>query len=215
VKQNIHPFIIAIDGPAATGKGTLARAIAKHYDIPHLDTGLTYRAVAHAMLEQGKPLNDLQQAMKIANDINFSKLDRSVLSAHHIAEAASKISTLPQVRRILVQKQRDFATHVKGAVLDGRDIGTVVCPEASVKIYITAASTIRAKRRFDEEVKRCGIADYQAILEDINRRDERDMTRVDSPLKPAKNAYLLDTSNKSIEIVFLEAVALIDSVIDD
>ncbi len=203
-------FIIAIDGPAASGKGTLARLLAQKYCLPHLDTGLTYRALAKALIDKGLPLGAETVAVETASAIDLARLDREVLSAHDIGEGASKVAVLPAVRRILVEKQRAFANQPGGAVLDGRDIGTVVCPEADVKLYVTASAQVRAKRRFDEELMRSGDADFEAILDDIERRDGRDMGRTDSPLKPAEDAHLLDTSTMTIETAFREAVSIID-----
>jgi CMP/dCMP kinase len=211
VKQTA-PLIIAIDGPAATGKGTLARLLADKYHLPHLDTGLTYRAVGHAMLQNGLSLEDEAAAIATAQTVDLSKLDRAILAAHHVGEAASKVAVIPEVRKILVEKQRAFARQPEGAVLDGRDIGTVVCPDATVKIYVTASPEVRAKRRFDEELMRVGDADYEAILEDIERRDARDMGRADSPLKAAADAHLLDTSNMGIEAAFSAAVSIIEKI---
>jgi CMP/dCMP kinase len=212
VKKNGTPLIIAIDGPAATGKGTLARRLADKYHLPHLDTGLTYRAVGHAMLEAGLSLDDEAAAIRTAQTVNLSNLDRTILSAHHVGEAASKVAVIPEVRKILVEKQRAFAAQLTGAVLDGRDIGTVVCPDATVKLYVNASPEVRAKRRFDEELMRAGDADFEAILEDIERRDARDMGRADSPLKPAADAHLLDTSNMGIEAAFSAAVSIIEKI---
>ena len=205
-----RPLTIAIDGPAASGKGTLARLIASEYGLAHLDTGLTYRAVANAMLDAGLPLNDAATAEHIAAIIDLGALDRSVLSSHVIGEAASKIAVYPNVRRILVEKQRAFARSEQGAILDGRDIGTVVCPDATVKFYVTASPDVRAKRRFDEIIHNGGTADFETILADVKRRDERDTGRADSPLRPALDAHLLDTSTMSIEAAFQVARAIIE-----
>jgi CMP/dCMP kinase len=215
MKQKASTLIIAIDGPAASGKGTLSRMLADQYDLPHLDTGLTYRALGFAMLQSGLSLDDQSAAITAAKTIDLSNLDRSILSAHHIGEAASKVAVIPEVRRILVEKQREFARQPSGAVLDGRDIGTVVCPDATVKLYVSASSDVRAKRRFDEELMRSGDADFEAILDDIERRDARDMEREDSPLKPAHDAHLLDTSDMSIETSFDAAKTIIDQVLAD
>ena len=203
-------LIIAIDGPAASGKGTLARLIASEYGLAHLDTGLTYRAVAKAMLDQNLALDNQQQAEATARSIDLSKLDRSLLSAHAIGEAASKIAVYPEVRRILVEQQRAFSKSPTGAILDGRDIGTVVCPNAHVKLYVSATPEVRAKRRFDEIIHNGGIADFEIILADVKRRDDRDTGRLDSPLRPAADAHLLDTSTMSIEAAFQAARAIIE-----
>ncbi|TBN15120.1 (d)CMP kinase [Agrobacterium cavarae] len=204
-------FIIAIDGPAAAGKGTLSRKIAEVYGFHHLDTGLTYRATAKALLDAGKPLDDEAIAEETALHLDLAGLDRSVLSRHEVGEAASKIAVMPAVRRALVTAQRAFSTREPGTVLDGRDIGTVVCPQAPVKLYVTASPEIRARRRYDEIVAGGGTADYEAIFADVKKRDERDMGRSDSPLKPAEDAHLLDTSEMSIEAAFQTAKAIIDA----
>jgi cytidylate kinase len=206
-------FTIAIDGPAASGKGTLARRIAEAYGYHHLDTGLTYRAVAKALMDQGMPLDDEFLAEKAARAVDLSKLDRSVLSAHDIGEGASKVAVMPAVRRALVTAQQAFAARPPGAVLDGRDIGTVVCPDAPVKLYITASPEARARRRCDEIKSNGGGANYEEILEDLTRRDARDMGRTDSPLKPAADAHLLDTTEMDIETAFLNAKTLIDQAL--
>jgi len=206
-------FIIAIDGPAAAGKGTLSRKIAEVYGFHHLDTGLTYRATAKALLDAGKPLDDEAIAEETALHLDLAGLDRSVLSRHEVGEAASKIAVMPAVRRALVTAQRAFSLREPGTVLDGRDIGTVVCPEAPVKLYVTASPEIRARRRYDEIVAGGGTADYEAIFADVKKRDERDMGRSDSPLKPAGDAHLLDTSEMSIEAAFQAAKAIIDAAL--
>ncbi|GMB82891.1 (d)CMP kinase [Shinella zoogloeoides] len=206
-------FTIAIDGPAAAGKGTLSRRIAEEYGFHHLDTGLTYRATAKALLDRGLPLDDEAVAADVAKNLDLGWLDRAVLSAHAIGEAASKIAVMPSVRRALVEAQRGFAVREPGTVLDGRDIGTVVCPDAPVKLYVTASAEVRARRRYEEIVAGGGVADYGTILEDIRRRDERDMGRVDSPLKPADDAHLLDTSEMSIEAAFSAAKSFIDAAL--
>lgn len=208
-----RPFTIAIDGPAGAGKGTLGRRVADHYRLNLLDTGLTYRAVANEMLKQGLPLDDEEDAVKAAYAVDLSRLDREVLSAHAVGEAASQVAVIPAVRRALVEKQRQFAKTPPGAVLDGRDIGTVVCPDADVKLYVTATAEVRAKRRLQEIESRHGTADFAQILADIERRDARDMGRADSPLKPAADAHLLDTSEMDIEAAFLAAKAIIDDVL--
>lgn len=204
---------IAIDGPAAAGKGTLSRLIADAYGFHHLDTGLTYRATAKALLDRGLPLDDEAIAAGVARNLDLSGLDRTVLSAHDIGEAASKIAVMPAVRRALVEAQREFAERAPGTVLDGRDIGTVVCPDAVVKFYVTASADVRARRRYDEIIANGGAAEYEAVFQDVRRRDERDMGRLDSPLRPAENAHLLDTSEMSIEAAFSAARSIIDAAL--
>ncbi|MFT2210434.1 (d)CMP kinase [Rhizobium giardinii] len=206
-------MIIAIDGPAAAGKGTLSRRIAEDYGFHHLDTGLTYRATAKALIDAGLPLDDELLAEEMARQVELTGLDRAVLSGHSIGEAASKIAVMPLVRQALVEAQRAFSKRAPGAVLDGRDIGTVVCPDAPVKLYVTASPEVRARRRFDEIVANGIPADYLEILADIVKRDERDMGRADSPLRPAEDAHLLDTSEMSIEAAFLAAKSIIDAAL--
>ncbi|MCY1665237.1 (d)CMP kinase [Rhizobium sp. SL86] len=207
-------FIIAIDGPAAAGKGTLSRKIAETYGFQHLDTGLTYRATAKALLDAGLPLDDEAVAEKTALEVNLAGLERAVLAKHDIGEAASKIAVMPAVRRALVEAQRAFSRREPGVVMDGRDIGTVVCPDAPVKLYVTASSEVRARRRYDEIIGAGGSADFAAIFEDVKKRDERDMGRADSPLKPAADAHLLDTSEMSIEAAFQAAKTIIDAALN-
>ena len=205
--------VIAIDGPAGAGKGTLARRIADYYHLNHLDTGLTYRAVAHALLAHGLPLDDPSAAEAAAREVDLTRLDRTILAQHAVGEAASKVAVFPAVRRVLVEKQRAFADMPPGAVLDGRDIGTVVCPDADVKLYVTATAAIRAGRRVAEIEANGGKADFDAILADIERRDERDMGRADSPLRPAPDAHLLDTSEMDIEAAFQAARSIVENVL--
>ncbi|VAV93457.1 Cytidylate kinase [hydrothermal vent metagenome] len=200
--------VIAIDGPAASGKGTLARRLAQHFDYAYLDTGSLYRAVA---LEAHRTDGD---AIKAAQNVGKLNLTDPKIKSESTGGMASKISALAEVRAALLDFQRDFAARPPegkaGAVLDGRDIGTVVCPDADVKIFITADVKTRAKRRFLEEFGAEGHdADYQAILADLIQRDERDMTRPNSPLRAAANAHLLDTTNSDIEAVFEQALKLV------
>jgi CMP/dCMP kinase len=202
--------VIAIDGPAAAGKGTLSRRIAEEYGFHHLDTGLTYRATAKALLDAGLPLDDEPLAADMALKLDLSGLDRSSLARHEIGEAASKIAVMPSVRKALVEAQRRFSEKAPGTVLDGRDIGTVVCPDALVKLYVTAAADVRAKRRHDEIIAGGGEANYEAVLADVIKRDDRDMNRADSPLKPAEDMHLLDTSKMGIEAAFQAAKVIID-----
>lgn len=206
-------FTIAIDGPAGAGKGTMARRLADHFHLNLLDTGLTYRAVAHRMLIYGLPLDNASAAETAARQVDLSALDREVLSQHAVGEAASQVAVIPQVRRTLVEKQREFARTPPGAVLDGRDIGTVVCPDADVKLYVTASAEVRARRRLAEIEARGGKADFAQILADIEKRDARDMGRDDSPLRPAQDAHLLDTSEMDIETAFQAARTLVEKAL--
>lgn len=203
-------MIIALDGPAASGKGTLARQLAAHFGLRHLDTGLTYRAVAAALLARGLPLGDEAVAISVAQHLDLGALDRNLLSSHEIGEAASRIAVLPQLREELVRLQRTFAAQGLGAVLDGRDIGTVVCPDATAKLFVTASPEARAKRRTDELNGKGIPADFNEILVDLKRRDERDSTRKNSPLKPAENAHLLDTTEMDIDSAFRAAVEIVE-----
>ncbi|WP_349359078.1 (d)CMP kinase [Stappia sp.] len=205
-------MIIAIDGPAASGKGTLARRLAAHFGLRHLDTGLTYRAVAAALLARGLPLGDEAVAIATARNLDLTRLDRDVLSAHEIGEAASRIAVLPGLRRELVALQKRFAEQPPGAVLDGRDIGTVVCPDATVKLFCTASPEVRARRRTAELQSKGGEAAYDKVLDDLRRRDARDAGRDVAPLKPADDAHLLDTSEMDIETAFKAAVDIVDGV---
>ncbi|PZO80935.1 MAG: (d)CMP kinase [Mesorhizobium amorphae] len=206
-------LVIAIDGPAASGKGTLARLVAERYRLPHLDTGLSYRAVAQMLLSKNLPLDNEALAAEEAGRVDLGRMDKAALSLHAVGEAASRIAVFPLVRRVLVEKQRLFASGPKGAVLDGRDIGTVVCPQARVKIFLTASPAERAKRRLREIEARGGSGDLAAIQGDIETRDRRDSERADSPLKPAADAHLLDTSELDIDAAFLAACRIIDDAL--
>lgn len=211
----MKPFVIAIDGPAASGKGTLARKIATHYHLRHLDTGLSYRAVAYALLQQKLDLDDEKKALAYATELDFNTLNPTLLSSHKLGEAASKIALIPSVRKVLIAKQRHFAKILPGSVLDGRDIGTVVCPDADIKFYVLANVQTRAKRRYQEILEKGIQADYHKILTNLEQRDSRDKTRKQSPLKPAQNAHLLDTSELSIEATFAIACSFIDPIIKE
>lgn len=205
--------VIAIDGPAASGKGTLARRLAAHYGFHHLDTGLSYRATAQALIAAGLPLDDEEQAARTAAALDFSRFDRAVLSAHEIGEAASRVAVMPSVRRALVAAQRAFSQTPPGTVLDGRDIGTVVRPDATVKLFVTASPEVRAGRRANEVEAAGGSADFGRILDDIVKRDARDAGRADSPMRPASDAHLLDTSEMGIEAAFEAARAIVDAAL--
>ncbi|WP_316183694.1 MULTISPECIES: (d)CMP kinase [unclassified Bradyrhizobium] len=205
-------MIIAIDGPAASGKGTLAKRLAAHYGLRHLDTGVIYRAVAHALLTAGIDLKDEARAADVAMSLDPSGFNNPALRSHQVGSAASVVSALPKVREALVAFQRQFASRSPGAVLDGRDIGTVICPDADVKIYVVADPRIRAHRRTLEALSRGEPADEAAILADILARDERDQNRAVAPLKQAPDAYLLDNSHLDIEGGVRAAIDIVEAV---
>ena len=198
-------MLIAVDGPAAAGKGTLSRRLAEHFNLARLDTGLIYRTVAKKVLESKDPENN-KIAIEIAQFLSLNDLDTNGLRDEAIGTAASKISAIPEVRKTLLNFQRNFAKNPPngkvGAILDGRDIGTVVCPKAEFKLFITASSKIRAERRFKELQDRGKEAIRSAILRDIIDRDERDSIRSVSPLLPAQDAQILDTSKLDPDAVF-------------
>src|SRR5262249_46768686 len=195
-------MIIAIDGPAASGKGTLARKLAVHFGLPHLDTGLLYRATARALMTQGRDLADKDAAIAAARGLALTDFDENLLRGHAMAEAASIVAAIPEVRAALVDLQRAFASRPGGAVLDGRDIGTVICPEARPKIFVTASAEARATRRALELRARGEKADYAAVLAEILKRDERDKTRAAAPLVPADDPVVLDTTALDIKDAF-------------
>jgi len=199
-------FIVAIDGPAAAGKGTIARAVAKEFGLRYLDTGLLYRAVAEKVLEG-------QDALTAARALTPAALDAPGLRRAAVAAKASEIAVLPELRAILVAFQRDFA-HApgQGAVLDGRDIGTVICPEADVKLFVTATPEVRARRRFAELHESGARQTYAEVLAEVEARDRRDRTRATAPLRPAEDALLLDTSNLSIDAAVAKAVTNIKRI---
>jgi cytidylate kinase len=202
-------MIIAIDGPAASGKGTLAKLIAQQWGLPCLDTGLLYRAVARDVITRGFKLGDAWAALAMARCLDPATLDDPLLRSPGAGEAASIVASMPHVRSALLAYQRAFATQPGGAVLDGRDIGTVVCPQADAKIYVTARPEVRARRRFLERQGQSGAPSYEAVLADIERRDARDAGRESAPMHPAPDADLLETSDLAIEAAFEAAVGLI------
>ena len=202
-------MIIAIDGPAASGKGTLAKRVAEFFDLPCLDTGLLYRGVARDVSARGYKLTDPWAALAMARSLDPATLEGSGLRMPGAGEAASIVAGMPYVRTALLDYQRAFAARPGGAVLDGRDIGTVVCPSADVKIYVTASPEVRAWRRFAERQGMGLAVTYDGILDDIKRRDARDSERESAPMRPAADADLLETSELDIEAAFAAAVGLI------
>lgn len=206
--------VIAIDGTFASGKGTLGKALARHYDFEYLDTGKLYRAVAQAVLLSGSDVNDAQAATRCAATLDVTDLDDPALKSGPIGAAASKVAVHPGVREALLSFQREFSkkTLKAGAVLDGRDIGTVICPDATVKLYVDAAQEQRAERRHQELLGYGETLDYQTVLAQLKERDARDSGRANAPLTAAKDAHLVDTTDQSIAQVFASATAIIDAV---
>ncbi len=188
------PLLIAIDGPAAAGKGTLAQSLATRLDLPYLDTGLLYRAIGKLMQIAGLDLDDAAAATKVAEQLAPTDLQRTDLRGREAGELASRVAIHPGVRAALVAFQRDFAHGPRGAVLDGRDIGTVICPDADIKLYVTASAEVRARRRTDELLAKGRTVDYEAILSEVKARDARDSGRTEAPLRPADDAIVIDTS---------------------
>jgi cytidylate kinase len=207
-------MIIAIDGPAAAGKGTLARQLADHFDLSLLDTGLIYRAVGMKLVHADANLDDSDAAIKAAQNLMPEDLKAIDLRSDVAADAASKISAIPEVRTALIDFQRSFAVNPtegkSGSILDGRDIGTIVCPEAKVKLFITARPEVRAERRYLELRERGLDAIYGRVLADMKERDARDSARTVSPLVPAKDAFLLDTSDLAAGEVFFTALDFVN-----
>ena len=205
-------MIIAIDGPAASGKGTLGKRLAHHYGFRHLDTGVIYRAVAQALLEAGADLTDEVRAVAAAMELDPEKFGNPVLKTQKVGDAASVVSAIPKVREALISFQRQFAADPPGAVLDGRDIGTVICPNAEVKIFVVADPHVRARRRTLEALARGETADEAAVLADILKRDERDQNRATAPLRAAPDAVLLDNSHLDIESGVRAAIDIVEAV---
>lgn len=195
-------FAIAIDGPAAAGKGTISKAVAARLGFAHLDTGLLYRAVGARHLLGEAPID-------AALALTAEDLDNPNLRTAEIAQAASKVAVIPEVRAALVDFQRAFARREGGAVLDGRDIGTVICPDAEAKLYVTASAEVRAERRYKELAAKDPMTDYETVLADVKERDQRDSERATAPLKPADDAVIIDTSSLSIDDAISAALAAI------
>ena len=197
-------FTVAIDGPAAAGKGTISKAVAAHFGLAHLDTGLLYRAVGARMLDGVEPV-------AAAQSLGADDLERDTLRTPEVAQAASKVAALPPVRAALVDFQRAFAARAGGAVLDGRDIGTVICPDAAVKLYVTATAEIRAQRRLKELLARGLAAEYDTVLADVKARDARDAERSEAPMRPADTATILDTTAMPIDAAIQAAIDVVDA----
>ena len=200
----MSPFTVAIDGPAAAGKGTISKAVAAHFDLAHLDTGLLYRAVGARMLQGEDPIAAAQNL--VAGDLEYPDLRTAA-----VAQAASKVAVIPEVRAALLDFQRAFARRSGGAVLDGRDIGTVICPQAEVKLFVTASAEVRAQRRLAELVANGFDTDFDTVLSDVKTRDDRDMTRADAPLRPAEDAVVIDTSELDVQAAIAAAIEAVNA----
>ncbi len=197
-------FTIAVDGPAAAGKGTISKALAAHFDLPHLDTGLLYRAVGALTLTGTDPVT-------AARSLTADDLGRDNLRTPEVAQAASKVAVIADVRAALVDFQRAFARRIGGAVLDGRDIGTVICPNAKAKLFVTASPGVRAERRYLELTGKGLDITREQVLADVVARDDRDMNRAEAPLKPAPDAVLIDTSEMNINDAVTAAIRTVET----
>jgi cytidylate kinase len=202
-------LVIAVDGPAASGKGTIARALAKHFGLPHMDTGILYRAVALTLWRWGGDPGNEFETLRACSDLGFDPADPE-LRSEPVSKIASRISAYPSVRAALLERQQDFASQPGGAVLDGRDIGTVIAPAATVKLFVTASAEVRAQRRMRELMARGMPAHYDDVLTDIRSRDERDSGRAVAPLRQAEDAILLDTSELDVDQAIAEAIRLVE-----
>lgn len=213
--MSYQPKTVAIDGPAAAGKGTLCKRLAEKFNLALLDTGLLYRAVGMNVVRAGFDAEDADKATEIAQKLTPEDLNAGDLRSEDAGQAASKVSAIPGVRQALLDFQRNFATNppegFAGAILDGRDIGTVICPDADVKVYITASAEIRAERRHKELLDRGVESIYARVLEEMKERDARDSSRSVAPLKPADDAFQLDTSDLDADRVFAEVIDFIAS----
>ena len=204
-------MIIAIDGPLASGKGTLARALALHFGLPHLDTGSIYRATALALIKNNIDPNDKAAAIKAAQNLDMSNIIDSELRTAQVGAGASVVAAIPEVRKALFDFQRNFASNPKGAVLDGRDIGTVICPDADFKFFVTARPEVRAQRRLKELHAAGDNITIEELTAQIIERDYRDANRADAPLKPTETSIMLDTSDMGIDEVIAKAIATIEN----
>ena len=206
-----RPIVIAVDGPAASGKGTIARALASHFGLPHMDTGMLYRAVALTMFRFGGDPGSEFEAVRACEGVAQVDPADEELRSEVVSSIASRISAYPGVRAALLERQRSFAAQAGGAVLDGRDIGTVIAPDATAKLFVTASPEVRARRRVAELLKRGMPGHYEDVLIDIRARDERDMGRASAPLIRAADAHLLDTSEMTIDEAVAEAIAAVEA----
>lgn len=205
-------FTVAIDGPAAAGKGTISKAVAAHFGFAHLDTGLLYRGVGKKALAYKKTSYYPEVAEQLARELTPEDLLADDLRTTRVAQAASKVAVIPEVREVLLQFQRDFAVRDGGAVLDGRDIGTVVCPDADVKLFVTASAKVRAERRFLELDARGEDVTRDGVLADVIARDNRDAERETAPMVAAQDAVVIDTSDLTIDDAIAQAIAAINGV---
>ena len=203
-------YVVAIDGPAAAGKGTVSKAVAEHFGFAHLDTGLLYRVVGRVALENVGPSLDEAGVISLLTKVTEADLKRDDLRTAAVAQAASKVAVIPEVRSALINFQRKFAARAGGAVLDGRDIGTVICPDADVKLFVTAVAEVRAQRRYEELLGRGEKTAYETVLEDVKARDARDSERAVAPLVAAEDAITIDTSEMSIKTAISVAIAAIN-----
>ncbi len=203
-------MIIAIDGPLASGKGTLARALAAHFGLAHLDTGSLYRAVALRTIQNSAKPNDETAAINAAQNLNMDGIKDEDLRTAEIGAGASVVAAMPMVRKALFDFQRNFAANPKGAVLDGRDIGTVICPDADFKFFVTARPEIRAQRRLKELHEKGEMISIEELTAQIIERDHRDANRADAPLKPTETSIILDTSELGIDEVIAKAIDIIE-----
>lgn len=203
-------YVVAIDGPAAAGKGTVSKVVAEHFGFAHLDTGLLYRVVGRVALENVGPSLDEAEVVSLLTKVTEADLKRDDLRTAAVAQAASKVAVIPEVRSALIDFQRKFAARAGGAVLDGRDIGTVICPGADVKLFVTAVAEVRAQRRYEELLGRGEKTAYETVLENVKARDARDSERAVAPLVAAEDAITIDTSEMSIKTAINVAIAAIN-----
>ena len=207
-------FIVAIDGPAASGKGTIGKNLARHFDWPFLDTGLVYRAVAKNLVKKQISQN-IKNAVMVAKNLHFDDLKQEGLRDPEITRMASEVASIPDVRETLIEFQRNFAKHGKGAILDGRDIGTVICPNADIKFFITASQEVRARRRYQELIGQGEAITFKEVFDSLVERDQRDTSRQNAPLKQSHDAILIDTSDLTIKQSSDRVIAEVELILRD